>query len=205
MTAPPGYWPPPPMPPPPRRPSRGFAVLFVSLALVLAVAIGLVVAAGLYWKSQRDLHRRPVAEPPSWGDYYSLAFTFYPVIPLKPDGKGFAGARCSAVGTVPVEPGDPVPQRQITCLDDHDVSSWFTEFANPADLKRYVEAHWVRVYDRETPSSTTALLRPSSPSTPYALASYEGLELDKQTMLVEASGGTFDSLYLGWWMWVQIK
>ncbi|WP_162958601.1 hypothetical protein [Nocardia yunnanensis] len=49
-----------------------------------------------------------------------------------------------------------------------------------------------------------ALLRASSPSTPYALATYQGLELDKQTMLVEVSGDTFDQLYLGWWLWMQI-
>ncbi|GAB2561991.1 hypothetical protein [Nocardia heshunensis] len=206
MTAPPGHWPPPPqMPPPPRRPSREFVVLFASLALVLTVVIGLVVAAGLYWKSQHDLHRRPVAAPPSWGDYYSLAFTFYPVTPLKPDDKGFAGARCSAVGTVTVAPGDPVPLRQLTCLDDHDVSTWFTEFADPADLKRYVATHWVRERSHDSPGSTMALLRPSGPATPYSLAAHPGMELGKQTVLMEASGDTFDRLYLDWWVWAQIR
>lgn len=207
MTPQPENWMPPPsyVSQPTQTPSRGLKVLIVSTALSVVIAVSLAVAAGFYWKYQRDLHRRPVAEHPTWGDYSHLALTFRTVIPWQPDGKGFAGARCSPVGTIVVEPGDPVPLRQISCVDDQDVSSWFTEFVSPADLKRYVDAHWVRARDRETRTSTTALLRPSGPSTPYGLGSYKGLELDKQTMLVEASGGTFDSLYLGWWMWAQIE
>ncbi|MGW4246576.1 hypothetical protein, partial [Nocardia sp. NPDC004722] len=165
--------------------------MLTSLALVLTVVIGLVVAAGLYWKSQRDLHRRPVAAPPSWGDYWNLAVNFYPVTPLRPDEKGFANARCTTVGSILVQPRDPVPVRQLTCVDDGEVSTWFTEFADPADLKRYLDAHWVRDRTHETPSSTMALLRPSGPSTPYGLAAHPGLELGKQTVLLEASGDTF--------------
>ncbi|WP_040804293.1 hypothetical protein [Nocardia concava] len=206
MTPPPEYWTPPSyLPRPPQTPSRGLKVLIVSTALSVVIAVSLAVAAGFYWKYQRDLHRKPVAQPPSWGDYFYLASSFSTVIPQQPDGKGFLGARCSAVGSIQVSPGDPVPVRQITCLDDHDVSTWFTQFANPADLKRYVDTHWARVRERETPGGSMALLRPSGPSTPYALATYDGLELDKQTLLAEASGDSFDNLYLGWWLWMQIK
>ncbi|WP_369638470.1 hypothetical protein [Nocardia sp. JMUB6875] len=177
----------------------------MSTLLTVALAVSLCAIGGFYWKYQRDLHRRPIAQPPSWGDHNYIASSFYTVIPQQPDAKGLAGVRCSPVASIQVSPGDPIPVRQITCLDDHDVSTWFTEFANPADLKRYVDTHWTRVRERETPGGSMALLRPSNPSTPYALATYQGLELDKQVLLAEASGGSFDDLYLGWWLWMQIK
>ncbi|MFE3188774.1 hypothetical protein ACFXHA_07165 [Nocardia sp. NPDC059240] len=180
-------------------------ILLIVSVVVATVAMAGIGVVGLYRNFVRAHHHEPVAERPSWGDHWNLAVTFYPVTPLRPDEKGFANARCTTVGSILVQPGDPVPVRQLTCVDDGEVSTWFTEFADPADLKRYLDAHWVRDRTHETPSSTMALLRPSGPSTPYGLAAHPGLELRKQTVLLEASGDTFDRLYINWWMWSQIR
>lgn len=178
----------------------------MSVALTVSAVIGLGIA-GVCWKLSHLVEPVPEEKSESWGDYWSLVTSFYQMIPLKPSGTGWAGARCAAVGSIAVRPGDPVPVRQIICDDHNDLTTVFTEYANPADLKTYVEAHTVRVRERETPGSSMALLRPTDPSASFVMASYPGRELDGQTMLVEASspGRTFDDLYTSWWSWTQIK
>lgn len=187
--------------------SRRLAVLFMSAALAVSTVIGLGIAA-VCWKLAHLVEPLPPEDKTeSWGEYWSLASTFYQMVPSKPSGTGWAGAHCAAVGSITVRPGDPVPLRQIICDDPDDLTTVFTEYVNPADLRTYLDAHTVRVRDRETPSSSMALLRPTDPSANFVMASYPGTELNGQTMLVEASapGRTFDDLYISWWLWAQLK
>ncbi|MEV6095136.1 hypothetical protein [Nocardia sp. NPDC051981] len=81
-----------------------------------------------------------------------------------------------------------------------------TSAAPPAESDLDAASRTVRIRERETPGSSMALLRSNTPSAPFTIATYQGAELDIQTMLAEASapGQTFDDLYLGWWLWIEI-
>ncbi|WP_433670650.1 hypothetical protein ACQP06_04410 [Nocardia sp. CA-136227] len=181
-------------------------MLFISAALTVSAVIGLGISA-VCWKLAHQVEPIPEEKIESWGEYWPLVTSFYQMLPSKPSGTGWAGAHCAAVGSITVRPGDPVPVRQIICDDDNDLTTVFTEYANPADLKTYVDAHTVRVRERESPGGSMALLRPTDPSATFVMASHPSAEPNGQTMLVEASspGKTFDDLYLSWWLWAQIK
>ncbi|MFB8005313.1 serine/threonine-protein kinase [Nocardia sp. NPDC056000] len=209
------YAPPPPVPAPP-APAPGYhaleptviaparrqvsanwrltSVLLMVMALVAVAGIG---AVGVYWK-----FIRPVPIPPSWGDHADITFAFPELIPRYPNGTAWHGARCSAVGTIVATAGDPPPVRQITCTDSDNITTWYTQYATPADLQTYLEAHTVRIGQRATTAPADMVLhQPKDPAAPFALATYRLVTPDARTLLIEVSwpGHTFEQTRDQWW------
>ncbi|MEV6774297.1 hypothetical protein AB0N05_37245 [Nocardia sp. NPDC051030] len=178
--------------------------MLMVLTLVTVIGVG---AAGFYWKFLRAGDHRPRPTQASWGEHSAIAYSFLSLIPRDPAGTGYMGARCSAVGTIVVQAGDPVPVRQITCTDDHDVATWYTQYATPGDMQKYLDAHTVRVRDKEVGRKSVALYRPIDPAAPFTMATCKDVKSGDQTMLVEVSwpGRSFDYTYLNWWLWAPFE
>jgi hypothetical protein len=181
--------------------SRWRALAVALLVLALVAIIGVVGAATVYLKYVR-LQRLPA--PPGWGEQQSIVTAFPRLLPVNPTATGWRGASCSAVAVPTAEQGDPVPRRQITCIDGDGVTAWYSEYFTVGDLDAYLAARAEQLGERQTENGSTALLyqpRPDGPIAPFLLASREQGRPAVDTMLIEISwpGNTVLQARTHWW------
>ncbi|WP_067690820.1 serine/threonine-protein kinase [Nocardia jejuensis] len=172
---------------------RTVSVLLIVLALLAVATVG---AAGVYWKYLRP---RPEAMP--WGAHQSIAALLPQLIPANPAGAGWRGAQCSAVGMVVVQPGDPVPERQIMCTDSDGLIAWYTRYSRAQDVQGYLDARAARVSEREfSTAGNLGLYRPTGAGSPFTLAGYSTAPAFDQTLIeISWPGHTFDETRDQWW------
>ncbi|MCP9621055.1 serine/threonine protein kinase [Nocardia otitidiscaviarum] len=188
-----------PIPPRPGQVSSGWRTISILLIVLALVAVAGVGAAGIYWKFLRPAGTKPVP----WGEHNSIARHFPQLIPSSPAGTGWRDAQCWAAGTVVAQAGDPVPVRQIVCKDPDGVTSWYTEYVGRADAATYLDAHAVRVGDRESSERVglLALYRPTNPAAPFSLATCGGTRPGVNNIVVEVHWPerSFEEVRDQWW------
>ncbi|MFD5174586.1 protein kinase [Nocardia sp. NPDC058379] len=209
---PPGYAPHPgARSAPPRKSvsSRWRALAVTLLVLAMVGGVGVVGIGAVYWKFVRPGR---IAPPPaaSWGEHSSLVSDFPQMLPKDPTATGWSDSKCFPTGALIVQPGDPVPVRQITCTDSLGVTSWYTQYATAADADAYLGRH--ATADPTTTrgaalgaNATVTAWRPRA-GEPFTLAVRRAVDGVGQPVVVEvaAAGGSFESTQLGWYLWAPL-
>ncbi|MGW6422741.1 protein kinase domain-containing protein [Nocardia sp. NPDC055053] len=189
-----------PQAPTPRKAvsSRWRALAVTLLVLAMVGGIGIVGVGAIYWKFVRPTRVPPA---PTWGAHESVASGFTDLIPLRPDGRGWRDASCSATPSLVVLPGDPAPLRQITCTDANGVLAWYTEYPTAADAEAYLARHTTEDTIRELHHTSLAVYRPRDPAAPFTLAARERGNVFSANSVVEVSwpGHTFEETRDDWW------
>jgi serine/threonine-protein kinase len=168
------------------------------LVLAMAAGVGIVGVGAIYWKFVRPTRVPPA---PTWGAHESVASGFTDLIPIRPDGRGWRDASCSATPSLVVLPGDPAPLRQITCTDANGVLAWYTEYPTAADAEAYLARHTTEDTIRQLHHTSLAAYRPRDPAAPFTLAARERGNVFSANSVVEVSwpGHTFEETRDDWW------
>lgn len=186
--------------PPPRKAvsSRWRALAVTLLVLAMVAGVGLVGVGAIYWKFVRPTRVPPA---PTWGAHESVASGFTDLIPIRPDGRGWRDASCSATPSLVVLPGDPAPLRQITCTDANGVLAWYTEYPTAADAEAYLARHTTEDAIRQLHHTSLAAYRPRDPAAPFTLAARERGNVFSANSVVEVSwpGHSFEETRDDWW------
>ncbi|MFE6919541.1 protein kinase [Nocardia sp. NPDC057663] len=186
--------------PPPRKAvsSRWRALAVTLLVLAMVAGVGIVGVGAIYWKFVRPTRVPPA---PTWGAHESVASGFTDLIPLRPNGRGWRDATCSATPSLVVLPGDPAPLRQITCTDATGVLAWYTEYPTAADAEAYLARHTTEDTIRQLHHTSLAAYRPRDPAAPFTLAARERGNVFSANSVVEVSwpGHTFEETRDDWW------
>ncbi|MGS2806332.1 protein kinase domain-containing protein [Nocardia sp. MW-W600-9] len=189
--------------------SRWRALAVTLLVLGMVAGVGVVGVGAIYWKFVRPSR---IAPPPvaSWGEHRYLYNDFSQMLPKDPTATGWSDSQCFATGALVVQPGDPVPVRQITCTDSQGVTSWYTEYATAADADAYLDRH--ATADPSTTrgaavgaNATVTAWRPRA-GEPFTLAVRRAIDGVGQPAVVEVSapGGSFESTQLNWYLWAPL-
>lgn len=186
--------------PPPRKAvsSRWRALAVTLLVLAMVTGVGIVGVGAIYWKFVRPTRVPPA---PTWGAHESVASGFTDLIPIRPDGRGWRDASCSATPSLVVLPGDPAPLRQITCTDANGVLAWYTEYPTAADAEAYLARHTTEDTIRQLHHTSLAAYRPRDPAAPFTLAARERGNVFSANSVVEVSwpGHSFEETRDDWW------
>ncbi|MFD4431240.1 protein kinase [Nocardia sp. NPDC058497] len=186
--------------PPPRKAvsSRWRALAVTLLVLAMVAGVGIVGVGAIYWKFVRPTRVPPA---PTWGAHESVASGFTDLIAMRPNGRGWRDATCSATPSLVVLPGDPAPLRQITCTDANGVLAWYTEYPTAADAEAYLARHTTEDIIRQLHHTSLAAYRPRDPAAPFTLAARERGNVFSANSVVEVSwpGHTFEETRDDWW------
>ncbi|GEM30117.1 hypothetical protein NN3_11240 [Nocardia neocaledoniensis NBRC 108232] len=173
---------------------RALAVGLLVLAMVAGV--GVVGVGAIYWKFVRPGR---IAPPPTWGEHVSIYNSYASILPKDPTATGWSGARCFPTGAVVVQPGDPVPVRQITCTDSANRTAWYTEYATAADADTYLNRHGA-----PDPTTTRAVANgtvtawSARPNEPFTLAVQRIVDGAPLPVVIEVSGAAYDTIRGDW-------
>ncbi|WP_280348964.1 serine/threonine-protein kinase [Nocardia neocaledoniensis] len=173
---------------------RALAVGLLVLAMVAGV--GVVGVGAIYWKFVRPGR---IAPPPTWGEHSSVYHSYAGVLPKDPTATGWSGARCFPTGAVVVQPGDPVPVRQITCTDSANRTAWYTEYATAADADTYLNRHGA-----PDPTTTrvvangTVTAWGARPNEPFTLAVQRTVDGALHPVVIEVGGAPYDTIRGDW-------
>lgn len=173
---------------------RALAVGLLVLAMVAGV--GVVGVGAIYWKFVRPGR---IAPPPTWGEHASIYNSYASILPKDPTATGWSGARCFPTGAVVVQPGDPVPVRQITCTDSANRTAWYTEYATAADADTYLNRHGAP--DPTTTRSVangTVTAWSARPSEPFTLAVQRTVDGAPHPVVIEVAGAAYDTIRGDW-------
>ncbi|MFE7718996.1 protein kinase [Nocardia rhizosphaerihabitans] len=186
--------------PPPRKAvsSRWRALAVTLLVLAMVAGVGIVGVGAIYWKFVRPTRVPPA---PTWGAHESVASGFTDLIPIRPDGRGWRDASCSATPSLVVLPGDPAPLRQITCTDANGVLAWYTEYPTAADAEAYLARHTTEDTIRQLHHTSLSAYRPRDPAAPFTLAARERGNVFSANSVVEVAwpGHSFEETRDDWW------
>ncbi len=173
---------------------RALAVGLLVLAMVAGV--GVVGVGAIYWKFVRPGR---IAPPPTWGEHASIYNSYASILPKDPTATGWSGARCFPTGAVVVQPGDPVPVRQITCTDSANRTAWYTEYATAADADTYLNRHGA-----PDPTTTRAVANgtvtawSARPNEPFTLAVQRTVDGAPHPVVIEVAGAAYDTIRADW-------
>ncbi|WP_280303902.1 serine/threonine-protein kinase [Nocardia neocaledoniensis] len=183
--------------PSPKAVSARWRALAVGLLVLAVVAgVGVVGVGAIYWKFVRPGR---IAPPPTWGEHVSIYNSYASILPKDPTATGWSGARCFPTGAVVVQPGDPVPVRQITCTDSANRTAWYTEYATAADADTYLNRHGA-----PDPTTTRAVANgtvtawSARPNEPFTLAVQRTVDGAPQPVVIEVSGAAYDTIRGDW-------